>query len=924
MEREGEWFSFSATRFLRKVSVYRDVKWLNSDAPLSQFLHVSAAPFGGPIALTRRINNNAVVTSICSQSGVKIRDITYPTDDGAVHALGWTKEEGLLLVTSKLIVHLFELSGGSGTAALLSPSFTHNMVATGKILPHQKLVAITPGGALSVVENTLCGVMIEERRVPNVVNVTLSPKFEYTALELVAKELTEEDELTVLVGGSPVGSVAGKGNGTIFAVNLSSSSSVTDTKARIPGGVVAMRLCPQNLQLAVLSGRGTLLIMPLSLQEVSFVWQSGVPVVPQSFDWCGSHCVLLTYKNRSIDESGFTDDDAGVSFSIAVCTTSGVDVSAERFSWIEDDGVGWSSITQEVDGVRVLTDNGVWMLEEVSSSLVEVCQLKAASPAAQYASAYRRLKEYDDIEGLTVLRRLVNARRSTFEAEVIETFLDAAMSEYSVDQQEAMLAVAADAKMRFANYDPERYVDVVRRLRVLNALRAPENAIPISIRQYEALCGIEKLRSIAPSEVQVLVDRIVNRRSFQLALNVAATLKLKVHKILTQWSIAQVHDRSMDDSALSERISSVLLRTPGVSFVDAAKAASAVGRHPLAVSLLQHEPRSQQQVLLLLQVAQEDLALQKAFDTDEADLTTLVLAKIVRQRTPNELMNVLQTTPEAPRLLQLGASALGEWRRALYRLWRESQRTYLEGYAALLQCLSKPQQPDDDENFSPPSNSVQTDPMDPSTRQEEAVKPRPMLKQTDLEDIGHLLARSPEVDDRWITQHLSLMEEQRSLCDATGDEQFLRASVIESIRLCFYHNLDASGDALRKKFNIGEKPFIHAKLKALCEAGRWADVDKMFGAGPGVKPKAFKSSIGFLPIVRLLTKYGRLQQAGPFVARLGDICVRAEWYLKLDMYQAAIDDAYNEESPDIIRQIIKKANNPSVIEYANKKLKSLS
>jgi hypothetical protein len=93
----------------------------------------------------------------------------------------------------------------------------------------------------------------------------------------------------------------------------------------------------------------------------------------------------------------------------------------------------------------------------------------------------------------------------------------------------------------------------------------------------------------------------------------------------------------------------------------------------------------------------------------------------------------------------------------------------------------------------------------------------------------------------------------------------------------------------------------------------------MGGAG---NPKA-KSPIGFLPFVEMLAAHDRHQQACSFVARLSDVIDRVEWFVRLDNFQAAIDDAYREESPELIDQILRKAKNTTVVEYGQSKLRAL-
>ncbi|CUG91904.1 vacuolar protein sorting protein 16, putative [Bodo saltans] len=795
-----------------------------------------------------------------------------------------------------------------------------------------------------------------------------------------------------------------------------------DTKSKIQGGVQAMRINPTSEHIVILSGTGALTVSPLNFESSRLVINFGLPLVASALQWAGPRFVALSYKCSSVDSYYSDSESPLVTILIPADEDSPSDVKFERLDWDQDGGSGWCSTAQEVDGLRVVTDSSYLLIEDVPQAVVDLCQLKPTSEVGKFAQAYRQMSS-GNVSGLTTIRDMVHRLKGNFEQRVIEPLLDAALGEFSAVQQENILAAAADAKSRCSGFDTERYVDVVRRLRALNTLRRKEHGLPLSTRQYAYLSGSESLRSLSPSEMQVILDRLVNRGAYQLAFDISTALKQRSQKILIQWSCALVQDRTVDDVTLAHMIAKVMSQHSGASYIEAARAASGCGRQTLAIHLLQQEQRAQQQVFLLMQMGQEDLALQKACDSDEVDLIILVLCKLIAQRSEQHILNAFSTNPKAQQWLTLGSMYFRPWRKIHRRLLEDANKGYQQGYRELHRILtndrdgpatssagasggplgdrfeSKSSRGDraasssdsnpadeaeadeydqleelrdatDDEDDSKPkkSSSGITDLMgdlfgkkDKKKKGEDSTKvgkkaasksdaehaplPAPPTGPILLEDVPfrrriegtniittddmiHLCSyftpnSAAELDGKWCRNHMALLEEQRLLVEETGMEMFMNQSVVQTIELCYRYDMDNVAERLVKKFHVNEKKFTFAKLRALCSACRWTEVDKMFGAGAGIRPKSFKSCIGFGPIISTLHQYDRQQQAAQFVPRLEDVCQRVEWYVKLDSFQAAIDDAFNEESPELIQQVLKKARNPTIVEYGNRKLKEL-
>lgn len=106
--------------YYRKKEIY-EMAWTDHDLNLSEYM-IAASKFGGPLALTRDARKALRVTShidskpfifIYSSSGILLSKFMWkqPGKEGYIMAMGWTKDEHLLCVSSEAQVYIFDVFG---------------------------------------------------------------------------------------------------------------------------------------------------------------------------------------------------------------------------------------------------------------------------------------------------------------------------------------------------------------------------------------------------------------------------------------------------------------------------------------------------------------------------------------------------------------------------------------------------------------------------------------------------------------------------------------------------------------------------------------------------------------------------------------------------------------------------------------------
>lgn len=232
--------------------------------------------------------------------------------------------------------------------------------------------------------------------------------------------------------------------------------------------------------------------------------------------------------------------------------------------------------------------------------------------------------------------------------EAVDTCVNAAGREFEVYWQKRLLKAASFGKSVLDIYNSDDFVDMCEMLRVLNAVRYYEIGIPLSYEQYHRLTP------------EKLIKRLLDRHEYLLALKIAGYLKLPSDKIYVHWASSKVRVGSEDDDTVCRLVVDRLAGKPGISFEEIARAAYHEGRGRLATELLNHEPRAGRQVPLLLDMEEDDLALDKAIESGDTDLMLSVLLQLKKKLPLAAFFRTLNPRPEATALVEAAAAAEGD------------------------------------------------------------------------------------------------------------------------------------------------------------------------------------------------------------------------------------------------------------------------
>ncbi|NXF55537.1 VPS16 protein, partial [Oceanites oceanicus] len=262
----------------------------------------------------------------------------------------------------------------------------------------------------------------------------------------------------------------------------------------------------------------------------------------------------------------------------------------------------------------------------------EIFKIASMAPGALLLEAQ---KEYEK-ESQKADEYLREIKDQKLLPEAVSQCIEAAGYEHEPDTQKSLLRAASFGKCFIDKFPPESFVRMCQDLRVLNAIRDYQIGIPLTFTQYP---------------YGTVREWLVLRRLYPLAIRICEYLRLSeiqgVSRILAHWACYKVQQKDKSDEEVAHAINQKLGDTPGISYSEIAARAYDCGRTELAIKLLEYEPRSGEQVPLLLKMKRSKLALSKAIESGDTDLVYTVVLHLKNELNRGTFFMTLQNQPVA-------------------------------------------------------------------------------------------------------------------------------------------------------------------------------------------------------------------------------------------------------------------------------------
>ncbi|KAE9372373.1 vacuolar protein-like protein sorting vps16 [Stipitochalara longipes BDJ] len=604
---------------------------------------------------------------------------------------------------------------------------------------------------------------------------------------------------------------------TIYVVDASESE---DRMLDI-GPFTHISVSPNGKFVALYTETGRAYVITSDFQNRLSEYDSKSRIPPKDVQWCGNDAVVIAWEDE-------------------VHVIGPKNAAAKYFY------DGRVHLIADHDGVRLITNDVCDFIQKVPDVTDEVFRFGTESPASILLDAVEQLenqspKADDNIQ--LIRPNLVEA---------VDTCVKAAGHEFSIHWQKQLLKAASFGKSVLDIYNSDDFVDMCETLRVLNAVRFYEIGLPLSYEQFLRLTP------------EKLIMRLISRREYLLALRVSSYLRLPTDRIYVHWASQKVRVGSEDEDTICRLIVEKLAGKRGISFEEIARAAYDEGRGRLATELLNHEPRAGKQVPLLLNMEEDEIALDKAIESGDSDLIFFVLLHLKKKLPLSSFFRVISSRPVATSLIE--STAQGDDTELLKDLYYQDDRRIDGANVFVREALKQP---------------------DSKTASDK------------LTLAAKLLADSKETsfELRALQEATTLLKMQEAF-DRDLTETFTGLSVNETIFELIKLGYASRAKKMQSEFKVPEKTVWWLRLRALVSKRDWNELEEW--------SKTRKSPIGWEPFFTLILSAGNPKLASIFIPKAAPTLQPGEtiaMYEKCGMRVKAAEEAVKIKDVETIDRL---------------------
>ena len=284
----------------------------------------------------------------------------------------------------------------------------------------------------------------------------------------------------------------------------------------------------------------------------------------------------------------------------------------------------------EVDGLRLLTNDGVYLICKVSQELYDACFPFSDESSKKLISAYKSANDREancDKEIRDIASDLPTAVESLQKA---STYL------WKKDVQLSMLRAAQHGKnfVQKEDYNFNNFVQTCKDIRIVNNLRESDKPRLITFNEYIKL---------DPKE---LINRLLRTQDFYLAFEISKYLDLNVKKVYQKFAIAIMKSLPNGLTTTEEldqyaNIQKKLNGIPNISYIKLAKKAFKYQRNEMGIKFLENEKSILTKIPQYIELRKWDKALELAFETYDSNVLLTVLDKIIKVESVKDFCTIV-------------------------------------------------------------------------------------------------------------------------------------------------------------------------------------------------------------------------------------------------------------------------------------------
>ncbi|XP_054162261.1 vacuolar protein sorting-associated protein 16 homolog [Oppia nitens] len=783
---------------------------------------ITGASFGGPIALVEKKNWNRLQTTngtntvksnvnsifIFSSFGTLLSTIKWTANTLAL--IEWSNREDLLCIQDDGIVLVYDIFGNLQNTFTLDQEIRDTKILECKTFHgiHGTGIAVLTTSYRFFVLNNINEPKI--RRLAEVPGLAKSP----SSWAVIASN----GETIVLVA---------KDN-DLYSLNANDQScQPMNTPFSSPfNEITEMSISFDSTHVALLTDTGILWMGWIDTNLHNYCeFETKTKTKPQQLLWCANSAVVGLWKN--------------------ILLVVGPD--KDWLNYVIDQPV---HMVQEIDGIRIVANDIHEMFQRVSPVVVDIFGIGSIAAGALLLEANKEFQRHSHKADEYI--RMIYERNEMEKS--VEQCIEAAGHEYGISTQKMLLRAASFGKCFVPKINTQNFVQMCQTLRILNAIRHHTIGIPLTYTQLEMLT------------METLIDRLILRRNFCLALRIASYLKLPdergAARVLGNWALLKVKQTFLDDERIARDISNKLGYSSGISYSDIANKAIEFGRTQLAIKLLDHELRASQQVPLLLKLKQHRLALKRAIESGDTNLIHTVIIRLREVLPAGEFLMTIRDYPIAYSLFKKYCNEAEPEK--LTDLYYQEDDFVSEANSYLFRSLK--------------ACSL--------TQQQSCLQSALDSYKKSKNDFNSSI----------IDENIRLIKYQIKLKDKF-QKNYINLSLHQTMRQLIVDKEYKLSEELKKEFKVGDRRYWWLKVTVLAEMGEWLELEKF--------SKIKKSPIGYEPFVDICLDHHNRYEAQKYLLKINEEN-RVKYYVRCGLLEDAAKFAFEAKDIEALDYVLSK------------------
>ena len=304
-------------------------------------------------------------------------------------------------------------------------------------------------------------------------------------------------------------------------------------------------------------------------------------------------------------------------------------------------GVLFCKCISEFDGIRCLTNDGVYLISQVPKELYDISYPFSSAKSRDLLTIYKNSfsTKYNSIKHIKALQNLSEIV-SNLEIASANIYWTNAENEENSKEIQLFILKAAQYGKNFvdkSDFNFDKFNSICYNIRIINQIRNDEK-YPLFIT-YKEYCEMNS---------QDIIEILLRYKNFKSASQISKYLEYDTKKIMYKYMIEKMKyqikiadkcrfspDKSKEEENEEEKVYQKLLddieKLPEISYVKLAKKAIQFGSEKLAMKLLDQEKSALTKIPQLLELNKLINSLNICFETFDFNILSIVLNKISKK-----------------------------------------------------------------------------------------------------------------------------------------------------------------------------------------------------------------------------------------------------------------------------------------------------